>query len=77
MKRDFSKGIVIFAFANIIIFTYIVLYIFWKTGNEPATLISYFYKGMIGELSVLGIIKAVKVFSGGKKNSSEEGNHGT
>jgi hypothetical protein len=70
-KSKYSKFIVLFIIIANIIFTGIILYIFFKIGHEPTTLIISWFGFTTGELAVLGGIKAVK-----EKNKKEDDYHG-
>lgn len=65
-KDDFSKSLVIFSFFLLVVFTAVVLYIFWQTGNEPSTLITAFFAAVLGEFGFLAWIKKTKVQRGGE-----------
>lgn len=69
-KNEFSKAIVALVVIMNIIFTGAVLYVFLKTGNEPATLVGAWFAFTTGELWMLSSIKKTKV----KKGENENGN---
>ena len=70
-KSEFSKSIVTLVVIMNIIFTGTVLYVFLKTGSEPATLVTAWFAFTTGELWMLGSIKKAKVKKGENEN---EGN---
>ena len=61
MKDDFMKKIIIGVFIFLLIFTGVILYLFFATdGNEPATLIACVFAACIGEFSICGLIQTNK-----------------
>ena len=60
-KKDFSKKIVTLVLILNILFTVAVLYIFFKVGSEPMTLIGCWFTFTTGELWMLASIKKTKV----------------
>ena len=70
-KQRFSKAIVALVVVMNIIFTGTVLYVFLKTGSEPATLVTVWFAFTTGELWMLSSIKKTKVKKGENEN---EGN---
>jgi hypothetical protein len=60
----FSKLIVILVIALNIVFTIAVLFIFYKTGSEPMTLVGTWFAFTTGELWMLSSIKKTKVHEG-------------
>ena len=67
-KQRFSKAIVALVVIMNIIFTGTVLYVFLKTGSEPATLVTAWFTFTTGELWMLSSIKKTKV----KKGENED-----
>lgn len=59
-KGRFMKGIIIGVFIFLLIFTGTILWLFYRTGNEPSTLIASVFALSCGEFSVLGWIKNKK-----------------
>ncbi len=57
----FSKLIVISVIALNIVFTIAVLFVFYKTGSEPMTLVGAWFAFTTGELWMLSSIKKTKV----------------
>lgn len=55
--QKFSKKIVAVVIAANVLFTAAVLYIFLRTGNEPATLIISWFAFTTGELGALAGLK--------------------
>ena len=68
----FTKTLIILSFLLIIIYTSVVLYIFATTGLEPVTLTQYFFGAIIGEFSVMGGIKGIKVLFLKQQKKKEE-----
>jgi hypothetical protein len=66
-KGRFSKFMVSFVIALNIIFSASVLYVFAKTGSEPATLVGAWFLWTTGELWMLSSIKKKKVEKEDKK----------
>ncbi len=60
-KGDYSKRIVALILVVALLFSASVLLIFLRTGAEPATLVSCFFAGVIGELWLLAGIKKKKI----------------
>lgn len=60
-KNMFSKFIVFLVIILNIIFTSAVLYVFFKTGSEPITLVGCWFAFTTGELWMLSSIKKSKV----------------
>jgi len=60
-KGRFSKFIISLIIMLNIIFTCAVLYVFFQTGNEPATLVGCWFAFTTGELWMLASIKKTKV----------------
>ena len=59
---DFSKWVVAGMLCANLVFTSVVLYIFFTRGVEPTTLIQAWY-GLLGaELGILGWIKTRKIY---------------
>jgi len=69
--NKFSKKIVAMVLTLNIAFTAIILYIFFKTGNEPATLITAFFSFTTIELWSLSKITREKVKSEGRDESGD------
>lgn len=67
-KQRFSKAIVALVVIMNIIFTGTVLYVFLKTGSEPATLVTAWFAFTTGELWMLSSIKKTKVKKGETEN---------
>lgn len=67
-KGRFSKLIVTLVVTLNILFTVAVLYIFLRTGSEPATLIGCWFAFTTGELWMLASIKREKVKKGDEKS---------
>lgn len=59
-KGRFMKGIIIGVFLFLLIFIGVVLWLFYKTGSEPSTLIASVFAVAVGEFSILGSIKKTK-----------------
>lgn len=60
-RGQYSKSVVTLILLVAMIFSAAVLVIFWHTGAEPATLVSCFFAGVIGELWFLAGIKKKKI----------------
>ena len=60
-KKDFSKKIVTLVLVLNILFTLAVLYIFFKVGSEPITLIGCWFAFTTGELWMLSSIKKTNI----------------
>ncbi len=60
-KGDYSKRVVALILVVALLFSASVLLIFLRTGAEPATLVSCFFAGVIGELWLLAGIKKKKI----------------
>ena len=58
--HKFSKFIVAFVITANCLFALAVLYIFWRTQDEPATLIKYWYLFTGTELLALAGVKVTK-----------------
>lgn len=58
-KIQFNKGIVMLIVSMNIIFTAVIVFLYYKTGSEPSTLIDRWFKFTGTELVVLGGIKGV------------------
>jgi hypothetical protein len=67
-KGQYSKFIVTAVIVLNIIFTAAVLFVFYKTSNEPSTLIASWFGFTTGELLLLSSIKKSKI----KKGSGEK-----
>lgn len=67
--NDFSKRVVNRIFALVILFTIAVLYIVFKGGQEPSTLVACFFAWATGELGWLAWVKKTKVQN---ENGKEE-----
>ena len=59
-ESNFSKKIVTFVIARNIIFTGVILYLFYLTSSEPTTLIAAFFTFTTAELWSLAFIKKQK-----------------
>lgn len=59
--KDFSKGVVVSIFLLVILFTCAVLYIVFKGGSEPSTLVGCFFAWATGELGWLAWVKRGKI----------------
>ncbi len=59
-KGRFMKGIIIGVFLFLLVFIGVVLWLFYKTGSEPSTLIASVFAVAVGEFSILGSIKKMK-----------------
>lgn len=59
-KGRFMKGIIIGVFLFLVVFIGVVLWLFYKTGSEPSTLIASVFAVAVGEFSILGSIKKKK-----------------
>lgn len=70
-KGDYSKRIVALILVVALLFSASVLLIFLRTGAEPATLVSCFFAGVIGELWLLAGIKKKKI----RANAERMENH--
>lgn len=64
----YSKFLVTFIISVTILFTISILYIFWKTGEEPTTLIGCWFGTFLAELWALSKIKREKIKNSGDKN---------
>ena len=62
----FSKFIVFFVILLNIVFTTVVLYMFWKTGYEPTATIAAWFAFTTGELWALS---RIRVAEEGEKNA--------
>lgn len=60
-NRQFSKFVVTLVIALNIIFTAGILYVFMRTGSEPATLVACWFAFTTGELWALSSIKKRKL----------------
>lgn len=56
-EKPFDKSIVRLCIRTIIVFTIIVLFIFYRTGQEPTTLITAFFAFFGAELISLATLK--------------------
>lgn len=56
-EKPFDKGIVNLCIRSVIVFTVIVLFIFYRTGQEPSTLITAFFAFFGTELLALATLK--------------------
>jgi len=63
-KGQFSKAIVMLVIAFNIAFTVAILYVFMRTGSEPATLVACWFAFTTGELWALSSIKKNKIKKG-------------
>lgn len=63
-KGQFSKAIVTLVIAFNIAFTVAILYVFMRTGSEPATLVACWFAFTTGELWALSSIKKYKIKKG-------------
>lgn len=63
-KGQFSKAIVMLVIAFNIAFTVAILYVFLRTGSEPATLVACWFAFTTGELWALSSIKKNKIRKG-------------
>lgn len=63
----FSKIVVLSLLVLTVIFTAIILYIFYQTGQEPETLVRCWFVGIVGELGLLAKIKWTEI--GGRNNN--------
>lgn len=59
-KGRFMKGIIVGVFLFLLVFIAVVLWLFYKTGSEPSTLIASVFAVAVGEFSILGSIKKKK-----------------
>ena len=59
-KGRFMKGIIVGVFLFLLVFIGVVLWLFYKTGSEPSTLIASVFAVAAGEFSILGSIKKTK-----------------
>lgn len=59
-KGSFMKGIIVGVFLFLLVFIGVVLWLFYKTGSEPSTLIASVFAVAVGEFSILGSIKKKK-----------------
>ncbi|WP_410496404.1 hypothetical protein QTL86_02745 [Cellulosilyticum sp. ST5] len=59
-KGSFMKGIIVGVFLFLLVFIGVVLWLFYKTGSEPSTLIASVFAVAVGEFSILGSIKKTK-----------------
>ena len=59
-KGRFMKGIIVGVFIFLLVFITVVLWLFYKTGSEPSTLIASVFAVAVGEFSILGSIKKKK-----------------
>ena len=59
-KGRFMKGIIIGVFLFLLVFIGVILWLFYKTGSEPSTLIASVFAVAVGEFSILGSIKKRK-----------------
>ena len=59
-KGRFMKGIIIGVFLFLLVFIGVLLWLFYKTGSEPSTLIASVFAVAVGEFSILGSIKKKK-----------------
>lgn len=58
--NDLDKYL-IFAFTNLIIYTIVALFLFYKTGSEPAVLTGCFFAAFGGEVLICALIKKLKL----------------
>jgi len=63
-KTQFSKVIVLFVIASVLLFTAICLYLFYVRGIEPSSLIVAFYSFMGAEVLGLATVKWQKIKRG-------------
>jgi hypothetical protein len=63
-KGQFSKAIVALVITFNIAFTVAILYVFIRTGSEPATLVACWFAFTTGELWALSSIKKNKIKKG-------------
>lgn len=59
-KGKFMKGIIVGIFLFLFVFTGIILWLFYKTGSEPSTLIGSVFGACLGEFGFLSLIKNKK-----------------
>lgn len=65
--HDLDKYL-IFAFTSLLIYTVISLYLFYKTGSEPAVLTGCFFAAFGGEILMCALIKRLKLHKEVKDN---------
>ena len=70
-STDFSKSLVLAIVAANVIFTAAVLWVFLRTGSEPAALVAAWFAFTTGELWLLAGIKKEKL-KGESKNGTKE-----
>jgi len=58
--NDLDKYL-IFAFSNLIIYTIVAFFLFYKTGSEPAVLTGCFFAAFGGEVLMCALIKRLKL----------------
>ena len=56
-EKSFDKGIVNLCIRSVIVFTITILFIFYRTGQEPSTLIVAFFTFFGTELLALATLK--------------------
>lgn len=71
-KKQFSKGIVAMVIILNTIFTIAVFYVFLKTGNEPTTLITFWFGFTTTELWMLASIRKTKAKNENMEGTGEE-----
>lgn len=64
--NDLDKYL-IFAFSNLIIYTIVALFLFYKTGSEPAVLTGCFFAAFGGEILMCALIKRLKLHKEAKE----------
>lgn len=67
---EFSKSLVLVIIAANIIFTAAVLFVFLRTGSEPAALVAAWFAFTTGELWLLATIKKEKIKKGARENEN-------
>lgn len=60
-KDDFLKKVIITLGIFLLLFTISVLVAFFITGNEPSTLIASVFAACLGEGSICGFLKKIKM----------------
>lgn len=68
-KGQFSKFIITLVVTLNVIYTIIILYIFFKIGSEPTVLTSCWFAFTTGELFMLANIKNKKIVNSNSSNS--------
>jgi hypothetical protein len=71
-KKSALDKYVVFCLINLLVFTYVIMFLIFQNGNDYSTLITCFFATFGGEIFSCAVIKSLKIKEGEKNEQRND-----